>query len=120
MGMEHCACRDVCSWGWGDLWGAVLGKQGSDDQESWVRVTESLHVCQPSWLNTAVEAKIPYISSLRPNLPGICGAAELHVLEVLHGKFMVAPGSVFRARFSLLWVLGFPVQFYLIRTHTSF
>lgn len=29
----------------------VLGKQGSDNQESWVRVTERLDICQPSWLN---------------------------------------------------------------------
>jgi len=47
-------------------------------------------------------------SSLRPNLPGICGAAELHVLEVLHGEFMILPAYVFWARFLLFFCSPFP------------
>lgn len=30
-----------------------------DDQENWIRIAERLHICQLSWLNTAVEEKNP-------------------------------------------------------------
>lgn len=74
--------------------GSCAGKE-PDDQENYIRIAKRPHVRQSSWVNTAAERKIPSISSLRPNLPGICRAAELHLLEVLHGEFMVVPESVF-------------------------
>lgn len=81
-----------------------------DDQENWIRIAERLHICQLSWLNTTVaEKKFPCISILRPNSAGVCGAAQLQVLEVLHGEFMVVPESVFWVSFSLFWALIFPV-----------
>lgn len=64
--------------------------------------------------------KIPRVSILRPNLVVIRGAAQLQVLEVLHGEFMVVPETIFWVSFSLLWALNFPVHFYLTWTHTSF
>lgn len=77
-------------------------------------------MCQLSWLNTAAEEKIPYVFIPRPNSAGICGAAQLHVLEVLHGELMVVSESVFWVSFSLFWVLIFPVHFYLTWKHTNF
>lgn len=78
--VERCACWDTSSWD-GVTSGCCAG-QGQDDQENCIRTAGRLHIYQSSWLNTAAEEQIPYISSLRPKLAGICGAAELHTFEI--------------------------------------
>jgi len=103
---------DACSWGWGDLWGAMPDRArwpGQLGQDSW-----DAFLCQPSWFNTTLEGRIPYICNLGPNSPEICGVSEQRMLEVLRGEFVAVPRSVFWAGFSLLWAVS--VCFHLTKS----